>query len=392
MYKSQILKKFLKGKRVTLLNIGPMSKNLVDVSIEISDKFNLPLTLIASRRQIDSKEFSGGYVNNWDTASFSKYVKSKSKKKKIFLARDHGGPWQNNLEINGKYNLKSAMNSAKRSLKSDIDSGFDFLHLDTSIDPTGKKIRNSELFDRLFDLYEYCYSYSKSKKKDIDFEVGTEEQSGSTNTPYELDYNLKKINNFCKKNNITKPTYVVVQAGTKVMEMQNVGSFESFVRPKNETPVEIQLPKMINICEKNSMMMKEHNTDYLTNESLSWHPKIGIHAANVAPEFGVVETKAIITLMKKLKLDKLMNDFMEISYNSLKWEKWMLNNSKATKKDKSVISGHYIFSKPEVKFSNSKGLRFVLSSIPTFTYLGSLSSRKLKELYHLLSITDLIAR
>ena len=28
----------------------------------------------------------------------------------------------------------------------------------------------------------------------------------------------------------------------------------------------------------------------------------------------------------------------------------MLNNSKATKKDKSVISGHYIFSKPEVKF------------------------------------------
>ena len=70
MYKSQILKKFLKGKRVTLLNIGPMSKNLVDVSIEISDKFNLPLTLIASRRQIDSKEFSGGYVNNWDTASF----------------------------------------------------------------------------------------------------------------------------------------------------------------------------------------------------------------------------------------------------------------------------------------------------------------------------------
>ena len=102
-------------------------------------------------------------------------------------------------------------------------------------------------------------------------------------------------------------------------------------------------PKMKNICEKNSLMMKEHNTDYLTNESLSWHPKIGIHAANVAPEFGVVETKAIITLMKKLKLDKLMNDFMEISYNSLKWEKWMLNNSKATKKDKSIISGHYIF-------------------------------------------------
>ncbi len=349
MYKSQILKKFLKDKRVTLLNIGPMSKNLVDVSIEISDKFDLPLTLIASRRQIDSKEFSGGYVNNWDTLTFSRYVKKRSKRKKIFLARDHGGPWQNNLEINNKYNLKSAMESAKRSFKSDIDAGFDFLHLDTSIDPSSKRIKNSELFDRLFDLYEYCYSYSRSKKKYIDFEVGTEEQSGSTNTPYELDYNLKKINNFCKNNKITKPTYVVVQAGTKVMEMQNVGSFESFIRPKNETPVEIQLPKMIKICEKNDMMMKEHNTDYLTNESLSWHPKIGIHAANVAPEFGVIETKAIITLMKKLKLNRLVNEFLEISYNSLKWEKWMLKNSKATKVEKSIISGHYIFSKPEVK-------------------------------------------
>ena len=82
MFKSTILKKFIKNKRITLLNIGPMSKNLVDVSIEISDKFNLPLTLIASRRQIDSKEFLGGYVNNWDTESFSNYVKSKSKKKK----------------------------------------------------------------------------------------------------------------------------------------------------------------------------------------------------------------------------------------------------------------------------------------------------------------------
>jgi hypothetical protein len=31
--------------------------------------------IIASRRQIDSKEFGGGYVNNWDTKRFSNYVK-----------------------------------------------------------------------------------------------------------------------------------------------------------------------------------------------------------------------------------------------------------------------------------------------------------------------------
>ena len=87
MYKSQILKKILKEKKSTLLNIGPMSKNVVDVAIRISDKHNLPLTLIASRRQIDSNEFFGGYVNNWNTKSFSDYVKLKSKKKKNFFSK-----------------------------------------------------------------------------------------------------------------------------------------------------------------------------------------------------------------------------------------------------------------------------------------------------------------
>ena len=33
--------------------------------------------------------------------------------------------------------------------------------------------------------------------------------------------------------------------------------------------------------------MKEHNADYLSNEAISWHPRLGIPAANVAP--GVLE-------------------------------------------------------------------------------------------------------
>ena len=40
-------------------------------------------------------------------------------------------------------------------------------------------------------------------------------------------------------------------------------------------------------------MLKEHNADYLSDNALKWHKKFGIHGANVAPEFGVCETKAI---------------------------------------------------------------------------------------------------
>ena len=78
------LKNFLKKKRCTLLGAGPMSLNCVDSVIELSDKFNVPIILIASRRQIDSEYFGGGYVNNWDTKNFSKYIKTKNKKKRLF--------------------------------------------------------------------------------------------------------------------------------------------------------------------------------------------------------------------------------------------------------------------------------------------------------------------
>ena len=46
------------------------------------------------------------------------------------------------------------------------------------------------------------------------------------------------------------PLFVVIQAGTKVLETKNVGSFESPLRIENELAVEIQLPKMIEICKK----------------------------------------------------------------------------------------------------------------------------------------------
>ena len=121
------------NQRKTLLGVGPMSLNVVDASIELSNKFNFPLMMIASRRQIDSKDFGGGYVNKWDTELFSKYIKKKIKKKNIILCRDHGGPWQNDLEIKNRLNVKNAMKSAKLSYMEDIKNNFKIIHIDTSL-------------------------------------------------------------------------------------------------------------------------------------------------------------------------------------------------------------------------------------------------------------------
>jgi tagatose-1,6-bisphosphate aldolase non-catalytic subunit AgaZ/GatZ len=348
----KIFNRYLKNRRATLLAVGPMSKNCVEATIEIANEKNVPIMMIASRRQIDSKEFGGGYVNNWDTKKFSNYVKKKDKNKLITLCRDHGGPWQNSLEIKKKFNSIEAMNSAKRSYMKDIDSGFKIIHIDTCLSLNGIEKSKKKTLDRLFELYKFCSNYAKKKNKNIFFEIGTEEQSGTTNTQKELEETLHKTINFCKKNKLKKPTFVVIQSGTRVMEMRNVGTFEAPFRVENEIPAEIQIPKMIEICKKYNVLMKAHNTDYLSNEALNCYPRLGINAANIAPEFGVIESKKILEIMVDLKLKSLKNSFIKLSLDSNKWKKWMTKDSKANDYEKAIISGHYVFS--EKKFLEIK--------------------------------------
>ena len=343
---SEYLFNAVKQRRCTLLGVGPMSKNCIDAAIELSNESHSKLMLIASRRQIDCKELGGGYVNNWDTSSYAAYVNDKDKRGKVVLARDHGGPWQNDTEKQDQLSLRSAMDSAKASYRADIDSGFQLLHLDPSIDIHAVPSRD-EVLDRLFELYEYCWAYAVQSRKEIAFEIGTEEQSGSTNTQEELDYTLSKVSEFCVKNKLPKPVFIVVQTGTRVMEMRNVGSFDAPLRVAGEIPAEIQVPKMVEICNQHEILIKEHNADYLSDEALQWHPKLGIHAANIAPEFGVAETSSFVNLMEQNKLGLLAERFLELSFESKKWHKWMIKDSSATDRDKALIAGHYMFSNPK---------------------------------------------
>ena len=73
------IKDHLFKHRCTLLGVGPMSINCVDAAVELANEYATPLMLIASRRQIDSEQFKGGYVNNWTTSEFANYVRNKDK-------------------------------------------------------------------------------------------------------------------------------------------------------------------------------------------------------------------------------------------------------------------------------------------------------------------------
>ena len=352
----QHLDNYRQDKNCTLLCVGPMSKNCVDATIELADQYKTPLMLIASRRQIDSEQFGGGYVENWSTKKFADYVRSKDINKNIILARDHGGPWQNELEKSQNMNLKDAMQSAKDSYRADIDAGFHMLHIDPSVDIHSQP-NADQVLERVYELYDFCWSYAQQKDQDIIFEIGTEEQSGSNNSKEELEYTLENMRKFCKNNKIPFPSFIVIQAGTRVMETKNIGSFDSPIRVENELPPEIQIPQMIDICNKYGIFMKEHNTDYLSTDSLKWQPRLGIHAANIAPEFGVAETRAFIDMLKEGGHTDLLDEFLKISYESMKWKKWMLKNTDANDTDRAIIAGHYVFSSNEFIKLKAKALK-----------------------------------
>lgn len=327
-------------RRITLLGAGPMSKFSVDAIIELSNYYNLPIAMIPSRRQIECRELGGGYVENWSTEEFVQYVRLNDKNGNVLLSRDHCGPWQlEKLNKNGLHNsLEEEMNLVKISIQADIESGFDLIHLDPSL---GFKfgLSKAEVREIVYDLIVFCESI---KTSEILYEIGTEEQVYSSSEDVESE--LKVILSDLERMDLPKPIFYVHQTGTKVVERRNVGNFDNPLDSKGYLPASFNLPRVTKLCEVNGVWLKEHNADYLSDDALNWHPRFGIHAANVAPEFGYIETQTLIDLASMTSSHDLIEIMVEKVISSGRWRKWMLENSDADELEKVLIAGHYHFS------------------------------------------------
>ena len=332
--------KDLVSRRITLLGAGPMSKFSIDAIIELSNFYNLPIAMIPSRRQVECRELGGGYVENWSTEEFAQYVKLNDKRGNVLLSRDHCGPWQlEKLDINGLPNtLEEEMKLVKISIEADIKSGFDLIHLDPSL---GFKygLDKNEVREIVYELMNFCETI---KTSEILYEIGTEEQVYSSSEDVESE--LKVILNDLKNKALPAPIFYVHQTGTKVAERRNVGNFDNPLDSKGYLPASFNLPRVTKLCELNGVWLKEHNADYMSDGALRWHRRFGIHAANVAPEFGYIETQTIINLASMTSSDDLVKIMVD-KVNALgKWKKWMLENSESNQFEKMLIAGHYHFS------------------------------------------------
>jgi hypothetical protein len=290
------------------LYIGPMSKNIVDAAIEL----NMNLGFCASRRQI---EYNGGYVNNWTTASFVKYVKKRSSD--ILIIRDHGGPGQGAKEDNG-------FDSFKHDIKL-----VDIIH----IDPWKKFHSLENGIDKTAEYIEFCNKLNTNCM----YEVSTEEAIRKI-THDELYIFLKKLKNKLGKVLFNKILYAVIQSGTSLKEDRNTGTYD-----------EIRLKKMIEVCKEFNVLSKEHNGDYLSSTIIKEKFDLGLDAINIAPEFGIIETLCILNRLSNN--DKTFNKIYQMCYESGKWKKWVSDDfdPDSNKKQTVKICCHYIFSDERFK-------------------------------------------
>lgn len=297
------------------LGVGPMSLEVIESVFRFSHYHRKQLMLIASKNQID---YNGGYVNNWRTSEYVDFVKqmrSTYPNSDVKLCRDHCGPG-----FNGNYDLTDTY----KTIENDIENGFDLIHIDFC-HFRGNKDEKNEASKKAI---ERCLEL----RSDIYLEIGTDENFGAN---YSLP-NLAEIENeidFFK--NSCKPEFYVVQTGSLVKEINQVGIFnQEFVK---------QISKLI---KAKGLKLKEHNADYLTLAEIELRRSL-VDSMNVAPQFGVVQTG--ITLSKCLAYGIPFGDFADEVYKKAKWKKWLNDNTPGNKMLCVLIAGHYHFASDEYK-------------------------------------------
>jgi hypothetical protein len=313
-----------------------MSRNVVDAAIRLAYRHRRIVMIIASRSQVESEDFGCGYVEGWSTASFISYIRSMDPASLIQICRDHGGPWQHPAETSGRLGEAQVMSRSLGSLLQDIEHGANIIHIDTSREADGPA-PFEQAISRLVKLYGECDQFARAHSKKIRFEVGLEQQSDAVDDPKKFRTKLTRILEELQFESLPLPTFVVGQTGTKVVGTENRGQLVS-----DPAGVGVEINQLAKICWEHGVALKAHNSDYLPSRVMSHLMINGVDALNIAPEYGVAETKAFLGLLEELGLTRLRDEFLALAYDSGSWRKWF-DGENATDLERSIAAGHYVF-------------------------------------------------
>lgn len=331
--------------RAVALGIGTVSRNTVDATIEAAYETSLQLMLITSRNQIDLERLGSGYVEGWATPDLADYVRKRDPDSRVLLCRDHGGPWQHTREVEAGLDEESAMHSALASFTMDVEQGFHVLHIDTTQHLDGEA-SPGDAMSRLIRLYQAISTYAMDNQRPIAFEISFGAQQSGLDEPREFGNALADVLRRLDDRHLPRPTYVVAQTGTKVVGTRNVGAV---ARGRADGAVASSLRALVEVCVRTGVTLKAHNCDYLDSSAWKTLAASGVRSANVAPEYGVAETRTFLSMLEQANLRRARDRFLEIAYDSGRWRKWVARPRKEDDYTCAVMSGHYVFSMPEVR-------------------------------------------
>lgn len=279
--------------------ICPMSKNIVDVVLELN---STEIGLLPSRRQID---YDGGYVNNWNSESFAKYVHEKSQ---TLIQRDHAGIGQNT-------------NDHLMSYGEDV-KWFDIIHVDPWKEYDNLEDGTKETINNI--------KFIHGINPNIKIEVGTEEAIRKF-TIDELKWFINHLKEHLTNHEFNSILFVCVQSGVglDLINRRNIGKFS-----------EERLSEMVDLVKSYGLRTKEHNGDYLDEIEIKNRFNGGLDSLNIGPEIVQLETEMYLEYMTSKQID----DFYKICLQSGKWKKWVTNDFNQENKTQLImVCGHYCY-------------------------------------------------
>ena len=288
-----------------------MSRDITKILARYTKEHTYPLMIIASRNQVD---YNSGYVC---TSKELVDLVVEFDNPNLLICRDHCGPYFSDTDLG--LTIEECIAECKETIKNDISSGFNLIHIDVS------KIKSNHLTYGK-DLIEYAISLNPN----IMLEFGSENNTGIdvSSSIGRIEEQLVFLQQY-KKN----VKFFVTQTGS-LTKCGQEGTF-SLVDNTN-------VAKQIHDA---GFLFKEHNADYFNKDDLLDRRKAGVDSLNIAPQLGTIQT----AVLKEFSPVHLWDKFSDVVYSANKWQRWVKDPKHATKNQAVDVSGHYCFNSNEYK-------------------------------------------
>jgi D-tagatose-1,6-bisphosphate aldolase subunit GatZ/KbaZ len=340
------------NEHFTIFAVCPNSFNVIKAALRAAKRAHSPIKFAATLNQVD---IDRGYTG-WIPEDLVRIIKEESCRigymGPVIVAIDHGGPWVKDIQSMEKWEHKRAMAWTKKSFEAAIIAGYDLIHVDPTVDIYDKDIKIETVVERTVELILHAEKFrKKNHTTPISYEVGTEEVKGGLADVSIFKKFIALLKDGLRKAGIDYiwPLFIVGKVGTDL----HTSEFSAAVAGE-----------LVKIISGHNSYLKGHYTDFVVNP---WeYPTAGVAAANVGPEFTMLEYDGFMELADieddLFRTDKIAkkSDFKKILeiavVGSNRWQKWLRNDEKdldsiSTARKEFIVktSCRYVWADPAVK-------------------------------------------